>query len=395
MLRRALGFLAIAAAPLVAPAACSSDDQGNTGTGGSAGTSGGDVSTAIDPKCTDPGAPSCILPPGPPTGAPAPPDTPSPTVLAISELYLGDAPRGSTTRDINAWKQFGYNLDGLISTGDGTNHCTLVAGANPAATKTDGDGGIDNGFGEGLLPIILNLSKDAPTLINDSLHNGDATLMVRMMNLADTATTPNQSGIKAALLAGAAFGALANCGDGGSTDPNCSPPKFDGTDVWPLSPNLLNNNDPNDPKIKLDNSYVAGGTWVSGHVPSVDLTITFQGVTLTLNILSAIITMKPTGIQSSAKATQGTIAGVLNTATLVESLRSAAGLIDPSFCTSEAFESVAQQIRSASDIMTDGTNGDPTKTCDAISIGIGFDASAVVQGAVAPAVTPPPDPCAG
>src|SRR5437762_2580932 len=107
-----------------------------------------------------------------------------------------------------------------------------------------------------------------------------------MMNLTDTATAPNQSGIKAALLAGAAFGALANCGDGGSTDPNCSPPKFDGSDVWPLSPNLLNNNDPNDPKVKLDNSYVADGTWVSGRGASVDLTIAFQFFKFTLNLRS-------------------------------------------------------------------------------------------------------------
>src|SRR5262249_29002623 len=153
-------------------------DQVSTGKDASADTDSAEVSSSIDPKCTDPGPPACILPPPPPTGAPTPPDTTTPTVLAISELYLGDTARGSTTRDLlNAWKQFGYNLDGLISTGDGTNHCTLVTGANPAATKTDGAGGIDNAFGQSLMPIILSLSNDAPTLMNESLHNGDATLM--------------------------------------------------------------------------------------------------------------------------------------------------------------------------------------------------------------------------
>ena len=44
--------------------------------------------------------------------------------------------------------------------------------------------------------------------------------------------------------------------------------------------------------------------------------------------------------------------------------------------------------------MADGTNGDPTKTCNAISIGLGFNAKAVKLGAVAPPAQPKPDPCA-
>jgi hypothetical protein len=45
-------------------------------------------------------------------------------------------------------------------------------------------------------------------------------------------------------------------------------------------------------------------------------------------------------------------------------------------------------IGQASDILQDGTQ-DPTKTCDGITIGLGFEADAVLLG---PAVPPPPPP---
>ena len=56
------------------------------------------------------------------------------------------------------------------------------------------------------------------------------------------------------------------------------------------------------------------------------------------------------------------------------------------------FNSIVQNIISASDIMKDGTNG-PGKTCDGISIAIGFDMEPVVFGDVAPDPEPEPSAC--
>ena len=49
-------------------------------------------------------------------------------------------------------------------------------------------------------------------------------------------------------------------------------------------------------------------------------------------------------------------------------------------------------IRQASDILKDGTQ-DPNEECDGISVGLGFEAKAVVVGDIAPAPQPVPDPC--
>ena len=54
-------------------------------------------------------------------------------------------------------------------------------------------------------------------------------------------------------------------------------------------------------------------------------------------------------------------------------------------CNQAVFTSLITQIRQASDIMSDGTQ-DPRKTCDGISIGIGFDATQAQRGAVGQAL---------
>jgi hypothetical protein len=51
------------------------------------------------------------------------------------------------------------------------------------------------------------------------------------------------------------------------------------------------------------------------------------------------------------------------------------------------------QIAQSSDIMHDGTQ-DPTQPCDAISIGLGFDATQAQLGTEVVTAVPPP-PCAG
>ena len=58
----------------------------------------------------------------------------TPTVLAISKLYLGDTNKTGDT-DPNAWKSLGYDLDGIVSTPHGTNHCKPVDGANPRTSR--------------------------------------------------------------------------------------------------------------------------------------------------------------------------------------------------------------------------------------------------------------------
>jgi hypothetical protein len=378
MLRRTtLSLFAVALAGAVSVYACggsSSDDTSKSD--GGAGTTG-------KPDPEDPGA----RPPDAPTGPAAAGATP--TVIALNKLLLGDTDADGTA-NASAWRTLGYNIDGLISTKNGTNHCKPQTGASPSSVKTDGENGIDNSFGSNLVPIISSLASNPSDTISQSLQDGSFTIMLKLDKLEDAA---NQTGIAAGLYGGAKFDAGLDC-TATPTETNCSPPKWDGTDQWPVLPELLNGGNVDDPKVKFPQSYVADGTWVSGSQGTLNLSVSIQGFSLTLNIEKAVITMKIAGAGATAKATGGVIAGVIPTEQLISELKKVAGGFDVSLCEGATFESIAQEIRQASDIMQDGTNGDPNQTCDGISVGLGFEGLAVNIGAVADAATAPADPCA-
>src|SRR5262249_39954589 len=111
---------------------------------------------------------------------------------------------------------------------------------------------------------------------------------------------------------------------------------------------------------------------------------------LNLTIGNAVMAMTLAGDHKSA--TNGTIAGIIDTESFIEELRKVAGAFDQGLCTGSTFDSLADQLRQASDIMKDGSQN-PAVECDGISIGLGFDMAEVQLGPVAPESPPQPDPC--
>ena len=328
---------------------------------------------------------------------PAKPNAPTTTSteehnFALHQLFLGDTPRppiGSTTipaQDPNAWQSYGYNIDGKVTTAASTDVCTLAAGA-PKSTQIDGNNGIDNSFGENILPIILTTAgSDAASKINAAISGGSFTIMMDITGLQDSiAATQTATGLTGILLAGGQYA------DGGAP-PVDSNGFFLISDDWPVRPDLLSN--PSNPKsstIQFPSAYVVNGTFVNGSPSDITLNLEIGGVALNITVHYAIITFQ----HQQGHAYNGTIAGVINTTELITALSGVAGRISPSLCPpSQAFNSISAQISQASDIIHDGTNmaGVP---CDGISVGLGFTADEIkIPDTVAPLAAPTPDPCA-
>ncbi len=367
MLRR-LALISVCFGSMFAIAACSSDDGGNPASGGGGGTGATGGGGTLDPEETG------SRPPEPPTtGNPGAGTTA--TILAASKLYLGESDT-SGNATTSAWQSFGFNLDGLASTKTGTNHCKLPANT-PPSNKEDGANGVDNSFGRNILPILKSFVSAPSEEVNQAIAEGSFTIMLKMDNLD---AEQNQSQVTASLYGGADLGGA---------------PNWDGTDEWPVFPELLNGGNINDPKVKFPNSYVAGGTWVSGTSGTVDLSVSIGGQSLSLIIENAFVTVDITGTGPTATGTNGIIAGVIRTTQLVGEIEKVAGqLTDGQLCPGNpTLEGALASIRQASDIMSDGSNGDASKDCDAISIGIGFEAKGVLLGPVAPPSTGGTDPC--
>lgn len=347
--------------------------------GGGDGDSGDGTDGPADPEVMG------AIPPERPDGPAAAGSTA--TTIAVRKVLLGDTnPDGTFNRD--RWMTTGYNLDGIDSTADGSNHCETLPGANPNRVKVDGTDARDNGFGKNLLGVIQSVAPDASPSLNGSLESGDFSILIHLENAGDEDT---QSGIRAAVYGGAPQKV---CG----TDPDPTDefdermPCWDGTDVWPVTPETVNGS-VDSPNVSFPDSYMVDGTWVSGSRGDIALAITIEGVSFVLDIREAIITMDLTGRGLDGRAVNGVIAGVLNTQELIDQLRQVAGALDEALCAGSTIESIFAQIRSNSDMRSDGTNGDMGVKCDAISVGLGFEGEAVTLGDVGMPVPPKDNPC--
>ena len=349
-------------------AACGSSDSGSAGSGGGGPAPG-------DTTCTD-----CAVPPVTPEAG-VPGDGPG-TTLAINKLFLGDTTRDGTP-DQNAWKSYGYDLDGYKSTVKSKVHCKYNEGGEKSAVQTDGNDGIDNSFGQNIMPVIVGLASDAASQINETIAEGSFTII---LEVGGVGTGKDYVNLPAALYAGANLG---------------SAPAFDGTDEWPVFCELMTDcktadtmqYPDNKSKVQFTSSYIAGGTWVSGSKSTVSLSLSLQGFALSLNIREAVISADmASGSPAPTAASNGVIAGILETDELIASLAKVAGSISTSLCSGPTFDSVAQQIKAASDIMKDGTQ-DAAQNCNGISVGLGFDMKAVKVGPVLDQAPPGTDPC--
>jgi hypothetical protein len=312
-------------------------------------------------------------PPGPPDGAG--PGDGAGTVFAIKALYLGDTDR-NFKKSSSAWKEYGFNLDGKISTETSTDLCAPRAGGKKTSAYPDGLNGIDNSFGKNIVSLIDSLSPDPSKTVNAEIADGQFTLMLDIDKLGAGA---NYNPLVTSLYGGAELEA---------------PPKFDGTDVWPVLRELLDGGDIEKPLVKFEKSYLNNNTWVSGTKADINLKLAVAGYTLQLTIGSAVIAMDIN--EARTGATNGIIAGVIETESFIKELKKVAGAFDPSFCgDNPTVNGITEQLAQASDIMANGTAGSPSVECDGISIGLGFDAAKVQLGAVAPPAEPVDDPCLG
>ncbi|HEY5318009.1 MAG TPA: hypothetical protein VIJ20_08510, partial [Solirubrobacteraceae bacterium] len=353
---------------------CSGGSSGSSSGGGS-----GDTCANTANKCI-------VQPAAPTTGSP----TSASHNYAIKSLYLGDTDRTGVASS-EAWKAYGYNLDNLVTTKSSTDVCTLAAGASKT-TQADGNGGIDNSFGENILPIVITTAgSGAAAAINTAITEGHFTIMTYVTGFDDSANnTTSATGLTGLLLAG---GNYADAHDGGA-------PTWDMSTHWPIVPTIMNGCDPTngcgtgctygssagacgvDPikaaTITFPQAYQAGGTFVNGSPASLSLNLSIGGQSLSITVHSALITFQP---KSAGSVTDGTIAGVLITDELVQALKSVAGNISTSLCSGSAFDSIASQIDQASDIVIDTNSGAVSNTsgpmCNGISIGLGFEGTEI------------------
>lgn len=347
-------FTALLVCFSVTLAACGSG--GDTGDAGSASGSGGSGPPA-EPDAVPP-------PPGP---AKAPDGTGSVT-FAIRKLFLGGFDRNGTPDPENGWKQYGYNVDGLNSTELSTGLCKPFEGA-PESLAADGPGGIDNSFGHHIEPVFRGIAMGFEDEVNLEIEEGGVNMLITIDALgADADYNPLSSRLYRAPKLDHA-------------------PAFDGSDTWPVS--SLSLDDPADvtsAKVIATTSYLAGNTWVGIVDGEIPFALAGSDFGLRLPIKHAVITLELSPDHQSA--TNGVISGLMATDAFIEALEEIALSFDPSLGCEPMIDSISEQFKQASDILSTGKQSPITK-CDAISVGIGFDAARVTLGPIVEEAPPP------
>jgi len=278
---------------------------------------------------------------------------------AMTELLLGDRTRQGALLP-GAWKQFGYDLDGT-SLSDGNVLCQPVEGASAESVHEDGDNGIDNAFGKLVLPLIKALAPEAGDDINGAIQQGAFSLLLDIPTLG---FATSYSHLPASLFGG---GSLA------------SPPSFDGSDQWPVVAGSSS---------ELKHSYMSDHVFVASEGSTITLPLTIGDTTLELRIDHAIVTLRLN--EKRDQGYDGVIAGVLDTNAFIAALRTAAGNANADLCGS--IDVIADDMQRASDILKDGSQ-DPSRTCDGISIGLGFNALPTAIGQELSPKPALPNPC--
>jgi len=280
--------------------------------------------------------------------------------------------RSASERRAPPWETLGYDLDGKVTTASNvSDHCKPNSNGSAKDTFIDGKEGRDNSFGQNLIPIIKSAagSMDLEASLDKAISDGTFTIIV---HLPDLGNGTNYDPLKAYLV-------------GGKDGMPMGAPT-----IWKMVPELLTGTTPESSKVSFANSYLNDNTWVSGDKGTVNLSLAIAGFSINLAINAALITMKLDPMHNTA--TGGVIAGVLKTEDFITELKKVVVAFSKDLCMGQAVESILNQIRQASDINADGSN-DPTKTCDGISIGLGFEGKQTMLGGVGDPAMPQPDPC--
>ncbi|MBL8716665.1 MAG: hypothetical protein JNL79_11750 [Myxococcales bacterium] len=274
-----------------------------------------------------------------------------------------------------AWREWGYDLDGRCTgTADLSGPTTCKAVSDPSVLL-DGDLCRDNNFGARFLGLLVAGTKssfESDTVT--SLLGGSATWVLKLEDVGEGDDDPYVPG---------AFYVTT------STD---TPPKFDGTETRDILADSVIGGDLGTPVTRFEKGYLRGGTWVSGELGPATLRIPFGGKgSAPLGFSAMVMTTRLS--TDRTKAGGGVLAGVMSVPAFEAFLSPIAA--DAKICPGEPlYKSIVGAIARYPDLSLGAPSlQDPTRTCDGVSMGLGFELAPILPPTRVVALPPPASNC--
>jgi hypothetical protein len=277
--------------------------------------------------------------------------------FVVRRWHLGIARRDGTP-DHDAWRTYGYDLDGRNTTREEIGRhdvpCLRRNGSVGSSHLLDGDRGIDNNLAKTVMSRLHSMMPSIEDETNARIEEGRYTVALRLENVGprDNAHVP---------------GALWLVGERGKTD-------FSSTEKWPIAADTAQ------PLQSFPDGYMRGGWWVSTDdaAASALVPVPVLGDALVLPLQHAVVTVHV------ASGGVGTIAGALPPAELSAVI--APSLQRRGLCR-DTYSQMMFTIAESADLLLDRASG--RRICDATSVGLGFDL-APIAGLDGTTGAPPP-----
>ncbi len=337
--------------------------SGGTGNGGSAADGGGGA--------------TCDLRKAPPR-----PDIPD-----DGDISLTFGLRDILVDQGNDWKTIGLDLDDRCSYGANPDvECQPVEGVEKS--ELDGEDGLDNSFGHNLYPLLKAGDPEFENEINDAINNGVTTPVIHIEGFNGNANDPSVkvwfAQARYALRDGAPDSGLDGAFMGGAdAAPPPEGPAWDGNDRFFLQDNNFGGGNIDLPLIGNDNAYVAEGKLVF-RVP--------DRVTMYLPVVNrwvdnGRIPMRFTDVLIVGKLVNGGKGFKDVQLTARWSLGDALDGVEFSgICPGDGtFTLLENAARPSLDIRSIPGTGGPNAVCDAVSVGIVYQAGPIKIGGIVPA----------
>jgi hypothetical protein len=316
-----------------------------------------------------------------------------PMHFAIRTMALGSMDRKGEKTD-GAWKSLGLDLDGICTNSE---TCDIEPSTLPctpsAALPPDGRECRDNTFGrlESEAIALQGLGKDfglSNDAFNCALCRGDYNFTFRISNWNGT---PTDDSVRLDFYPSPGLEQLPawQCDLNAPTGAWKKNPCWKATDKWTirsgsydgkLDPKQLPNALLNDPNAYVRDGYVVGQLpentefWFPGKSAAWAYPVTLQ---------RAMVVAKLVETEGGHRIEDGTIVGRARTTDLIKAFESL-GLCEGH----PLYTLMKGQVGLNADVLWNGTNSE-SAACDALSVGIGFDADPASFGGEKPAVTLP------
>lgn len=349
-----------------------------------------DGQATVDPLCTDGDE-------QPPTRVAV--DDPGEDVpdfwIALKEVQLDQS-------DDDLWARTGFNLDNRCTTAEATSHECIPLRGETAPVQTDGVRGIDNTFGGALFPILSLAFEDLDVLAQQAEEKGIGALAARIRGWNGQA---NDTTVEV-LISQTVFGTPGANGTPPNVDivgfegrhPTTGDllpfPNWDGDDFfWIrddtfLLPDAMTIDEAR-PLVVDTNAYVTNGQIVATIADGTEIILVGEGLA-TLVRLSDVSMVLDILSMSTAPRDEGqtvTIGGRWGYTDLLRTAESVGVCPD-----SPLFPTLDTQLRGLTDTLLDPDGAAEGARCDAVSIGITFEAYFANIGGLTDG-QPLPDPC--